>query len=265
MKLSLYTAVKDGVKNDLHFEAMLKHHLDLADEIIVNEGFSKDDTYERLQNIDPKIKIFRTIWEKPRSIKWCVGFKDEARKKCKGDWCIHLDCDEFIPEWQFQGIRSLLEKTDRAMIPVKFINFYGNYKVYHSNPRKTHWPEKKMIIHKNLPEIEFWGDGSNVRMSGHKFQWDNSKIRFVVHHFGMVRSPAILRYKWWVQGRAVSGKSSKLIPPQFLFRLFPHNWMDQQFFSDLKIFEGQVIKAVRNNPKEFVRDDMKLYRAITSK
>ena len=56
LKLSLYTCVKDGLYYDYHVVDMLKHHLPLADEIIVNEGFSKDGSYEAIKDIDPKIK-----------------------------------------------------------------------------------------------------------------------------------------------------------------------------------------------------------------
>ena len=265
MRISLYTAVKDGISNDLHVEAMLRHHLALADEIVVNEGFSKDDTYDRIRNIDNKIKIFRSNWETPRNLQWCVGFKEAARQACTGDWCIHLDCDEFIPEWEFESIRSHLRQAEETMIPVRFINFYGNFRVYHTNADKVNWPVKKMIIHRNIPEIEFWGDGSNVRIRGQDFSWGTSSKIYTVHHFGMVRDAAILRYKWWIQGRAISGKSTKLAPPRALFRFFPHDWMDPQFFPDLAVYLGQDIRAVRQNPEEFTRDGMALLRAIEAR
>lgn len=265
MKISLYTAVKDGIVNDLHVEAMLRHHLPLADEIIVNEGFSKDDTYNRIKKIDSKIKIFRSEWETPKNLQWCIGFKEAARQACTGDWCIHLDCDEFIPEWEFEPIRCYLEKTNDILISVNFINFYGNYRVYHSNPEKVNWPARKMIIHRNIPNIEFWGDGSNVKIHGQEFNWASSSKVFTVHHFGMVRDASILRYKWWVQGRAISGKSTKYKLPRILFRIFPHNWFDKQFFDDLKIYSGSDILAVRENSKEFTRDNMKLLKVIESR
>ncbi len=266
MKLSLYTAVKDGIAQDLHVEAMLRHHLPLADEIIVNEGYSTaDDTYERVRNIDPKIKVFRSVWETPQNLQWCIGFKEAARKAATGDWCIHLDCDEFIPEWEFEAIRRHLEHTEDIMVPVRFINFYGNYKVFHADPLKANWPERKMIIHRNLPDIEFWGDGSNVRLRDKEFTWDTSKEMYTVHHMGMIRDAAILRYKWWIQGRAVSGRSTKRKPPKFLFQLFPHDWKDPQFFPDLKLYTGPDIRAVREDPAEFTRDKMKLVRAIEAR
>jgi len=265
VKLSVYTAAKDGIAQDLHIEAMLRHHLPLADEIVVNEGFSSDDTYERITRIDPKIKVFRSEWEKPKDIAWCVGFKEASRKACTGDWCIHLDSDEFIPEWEFAAIRKYLETTDDVMVPTRFVNFYANYRVYHARPEKVHWPARKMNIHRNLPEIEFWGDGSNVRLRGHVFDWNTSQAEFTVHHFGMVRDPGILRQKWWIQGRAVTGRPARFQPPRWVFRMLPHDWRDPQFYADLAIYDGEDIAAVRNDPKEFTRDGMKLLRELKAR
>jgi glycosyltransferase involved in cell wall biosynthesis len=241
---------------------MLRHHLPLADEIVVNEGYSRDGTYERIRGIDPKIRIFRSHWETPKNLQWCVGFKEAARKACTGDWCIHLDSDEFIPEWEFESIRRHLESTTELMVAVRFLNFYGNYRVLHANPQKVHWPDRKMIIHRNLSGIEIWGDGSNVRIRGQDFTWGTTPMMFTVHHFGMVRDPAILRQKWWVQGRAVTGRSLGIRPPGVLFRLFPHDWRDPQFFGDLTTYDGPFIQAVRNDPAEFTRDNMGLFRAV---
>lgn len=262
MRLSIYTAVKNGIANDLHVEAMIRHHLALADEIIVNEGYSTDQTLKKIKNIHEKVKIFQSEWEVPKNIAWCIGFKDAARRACTGDWCIHLDCDEFIPEWEFAAIRSCLEMTKASLIPVRFINFYGSHRVYHCAPERVSWPARKMIIHRNVPEVEFWGDGSNVRIRNQEFCWDATDQSFTVHHFGMVRDPAILRSKWWLQGRAIAGKRTIIEPPKWVFRLFPHDWFDPEFFSDLRVYGGPDIKAVRDNPEEFVRDGMKLAAAI---
>ena len=63
MKLSIYTFVKNGLFYDFHVAAMLRHHLPLADEIIVNEGNSTDGTYEAIRDIDPKVHVHRSDWD----------------------------------------------------------------------------------------------------------------------------------------------------------------------------------------------------------
>ena len=35
------------------------------------------------------------------------------------------------------------------MIPVAFLNFYGNYRVLHRAPAKVYWPVYKSMIHEN--------------------------------------------------------------------------------------------------------------------
>jgi hypothetical protein len=264
MFLSIYTFVKDGLFLDYHVVAMLKHHLPLADEIIVNEGYSSDNTFEIISNIDSKIKIFRSHWGQPKDINWLSKFKDDARQKCVGEWCILLDCDEFIPEWEFDSLRQYLKETTDIMVPVKMINFYGNYKVYNSRPEKLNWPFRKMIIHRNMPGIEVWGDGANVRLKDKRLDWGHSSREFSCHHFGFVRYPARLRQKW----RNIFGRMYKknwinwLKLPSFLFNMHPHDWMDPQFLGDLAIYEGPYIRAVRENPSEFVRDGFSLYRFL---
>jgi glycosyltransferase involved in cell wall biosynthesis len=265
MKLSIYTAVKNGISNDLHIEAMLRHHLPLADEIVVNEGYSSDRTFERISGIDPKVKIFRSHWETPAGVAWSVGFKEAARERCTGDWCLLLDCDEFVPEWEFEAIRDHLRSTSDLVATLNYVNFYGNYRVFHADPKKVRWPKRKMVFHRNLPDFEIWGDGSNVRRRGVDFSWEAASRGFSVHHFGMVRDAATLRHKWWIQGRAMSGRSAWLSPPRVLFRLFPHDWRDPQFFEDLAIYDGPFVQAVRENPSEFVRDGMTLLKLLEAR
>jgi glycosyltransferase involved in cell wall biosynthesis len=264
MLLSIYTFVKNGVFLDYHVTDMLKHHLPLADEIIVNEGYSSDETFERISQLDPKINVYRTHWGKPKSFEWFAGFKNDSRKKCRGEWCILLDCDEFIPEWEFERLRNTLATTREVMLPVKLRNFYGNYKVYHNAPDKVGWPSRKMLIHRNLPEIEVWGDGSNVRLKGTRLSWDPSAEEFTCHHFGFVRHPARLRQKWRNLQGAIHGVRRMLKLPTFLFDWCPHNWKDPLYLSDLALYQGPYIRAVQDNPDEFVRDNFELYNYCLS-
>lgn len=265
MKLSIYTAMRDCRRQDYPFLDMLRHHLPLADEIIVNEGHSTDGTFEAISNLDPKIKIFRSHWDRPSGEHWWIHFKDESRRRCTGDWCIHLDCDEFIPDWEFDDIRRHLANTSEMLIPTKFYNFYGNYRVYHGDPGSVHWITRKMIIHRNIDELEFWGDGSNLKERGKPFSWDTSTREFTVHHFGSVRSAARLREAWWSAGRFRSGRSIRLRPPSFAFDLFPHKWNDPVFTPGLQIYDGPFIRAVKENPGAFTRDDMEMYELLRSK
>jgi glycosyltransferase involved in cell wall biosynthesis len=264
MKISIYTGVKDGLFYDFHVEAMLRHHLPLADEIVVNEGFSTDGTYEAITAIDPKIVVHRFEWDRSDPSSWHRKFKNQARQLCTGDWCILLDCDEFIPEWEFQRLRAFLETTAESILPVRFVHFYANYKVYMATLPKI-VPELGYRIHRNAADIEVWGDGANVSQAGRRQDPTASLAphAFEVHHFGSVREPSRLRQKWRTQARQHNAQKPRWDRlPSFLFNLFPHKWNDPDVMKDLATYEGPYIQAVRDHPDEFVRDRFAVYEYL---
>jgi hypothetical protein len=63
----------------------------------------------------------------------------------------------------------------------------------------------------------------------------------------------------------VSGKRTRFAPPMLMFRIFAHNWRDTEFFPDLAIYPGPDILAVKQDPEEFIRDNMVLVKAIESR
>jgi glycosyltransferase involved in cell wall biosynthesis len=263
MKLSIYTFVKDGLYYDFHVVAMLRHHLPLADEIVVVEGYSTDGTYDAIRNIDPKIQVHRSHGDRSDPNAWHRKFKNEARQKCTGDWCILLDCDEFIPEWEFDRLRRLLDTTDKLIVPVRFTHFYGSYRVYIERlPAIT--PLTGLRIHRNLPDLQVWGDGANVHLVGREN--DESLIAadaVAVHHFGTVRHAARLRQKWRVQAKQHdAAKPTWDRTPGFMFDMFPYRWDDPDYLPRLEVYEGPYIQAVRDDPEEFTRDDHALYQRL---
>lgn len=265
MKLSIYMFVKDGLYYDFHVVAMLRHHLPLADEIVVCEGYSRDGTFEAIRGIDPKIRIHRSRGDRSDPNAWHRKFKNEARRLCTGDWSILLDSDEFIPEWEFSRLRALLEATDRLIVPVRFTHFYGNYRVYIARlPAIT--PAQGLRIHRNLPEVEVWGDGANVRVIGREA--DDSVVAtdlVDVHHFGTVRHAARLRQKWRTQARQHDSRSPRWDrTPGVLFNVFPHRWDDPDYLPRLAIYDGPYLAAVRADPAEFTRDDLWLYHHLNA-
>jgi glycosyltransferase involved in cell wall biosynthesis len=265
MKISIYTYVRDGLRQDFHVAAMLRHHLGLADEIIVHDGMSTDGTYEVITAIDPKITVFRSDWNANQGMAFINRFKDEARLRCTGDWCLMLDADEFIPEWEFEPLRRTLATTDRALLATSFINFYGNYRVYNAFPDKFRMPTLKMNIHRNLDDIQMHGgDASSVSRRGLPFSLTEADAACKLHHFGSVRQPARLREQWRnMRGRLYNAPPPRFKLPSWLFDLLPHNWADPDFLPYLRVYDGPYCQAVRDDPEEFTRDAMQLYTRLS--
>jgi glycosyltransferase involved in cell wall biosynthesis len=257
VRVSLYTFVKDGIRLDYHIEAMLRYHARLFDEIVVVEGYSTDGTYEAIRDIDPKIKIIRKELGRQNElgVSWTANAKDAARRACTGDWCVLLDSDEFIPEWELERLRNTIESTDKVMFPVQPLHFYANYKV-HQIPAYAIFGYR---IHRNLPDVEVWGDGMNVRIRGAEWQPYRAEDAFEIHHFGEVRHAARLREKWRAQGRRHKKVTRADWMPSFLFDWFPHQWCKPGLEPLLRIYDGPYIDAVLEDPEEFVRDDFRVY------
>jgi len=266
MKISLHTVAKDAIRLDYHLVEMLKHHARFVDEIIVMEGFSSDGTFEAIQSISDKIKIVREPWSQTQHL---PSYHDLGKSHCTGDWCIKLDADEFIPEWEWGRLRAFLETTKDLFVPVRLRNFYGNYKVEHVNPKRLAWPEYKWSIYPNREDVRFWGDGSNVRIEGKELYYGRAEESFEVHHFGTVRFAARLREKWRTQAirnQKHTGKYShrgRIFPlPKWLFDLFPYNWMEPEILEDLRIYPGPYIDIVEKNPELFTRDNFVTYNYL---
>jgi glycosyltransferase involved in cell wall biosynthesis len=255
MKLSLYTFVKDGLRLDYHTTAMLRYHAKLFDEIVVAEGYSTDGTYEAIRDIDPKIRIIRSDLGSSLSNDWYVRGKDLARGECTGDWCVMVDSDEFLPEWEFVRLRQTLATTSETILPFRFLHFYGNYRV-HLLTSNAPFGRR---VHRNLPDMEVWGDGMNVRQRGVELTRPNLDGAFLCHHFGEVRRPARLREKWRAQGRRYHGVAKRDWLPSLAFDLLPHRWCRDSMLPRIRIYNGPYVSAVQEDPAEFVRDNFKVY------
>ncbi len=165
-----------------------------------------------------------------------------------------------MPEWEFEALRNFLVACNEQILPLRVIDFYANYKVYITQP--ICW--RKMILHRNIPEVEFWGDGANVKLQNQPFDWGQLPLQFTVHHFGSVRHAARLREKWHIQGK-MYGKGRRLKVPKFAFNLFPYKWINEDCAEKLAIYDGPFIQAVRENPDEFVRDNFAVLKHLQQK
>ena len=165
MKLSIYTFVKDGLFYDFHVEAMLRHHA---------AARRRDHRQRRLQHrrhlrgdrgSTRRSRSIDSHWDRSDPSAWHRDFKNQARELCTGDWCILLDCDEFIPEWEFPRLRHFSATTSAVIVPV---NSSTSTRTTASSWRRLPKivPDLGMRIHRNVPEIEVWGDGANVRRKG---------------------------------------------------------------------------------------------------
>jgi hypothetical protein len=65
-----------------------------------------------------------------------------------------------------------------------------------------------------------------------------------------------------MRGRLYLARAPRFLLPGFLFDLFPHKWTDPDYLPHLRTYEGPYVRAVRDNPDEFVRDRFRLYHYL---
>lgn len=107
MKLSVALAVKNEETN---IEKCIKSVLNIADEIIVVDEFSTDETVKILKKFK-KVKIYKN-----RHINNFHESKMKAIDKCNGDWILQLDADEVVTSNLAKEIKTVISMTNDQLI-----------------------------------------------------------------------------------------------------------------------------------------------------
>ena len=262
MKLSMYTSVRNGIYFDFHIVEMLRHHVDLFDEIVVNEGYSDDGTYERIKDLSPKIRIERMKWDTSQPGAWHRTFGDEARRLCTGDWCVKLDCDEFLPPWEMDRLHKLIATTDAQGAADALSEFLRELSCLQSGDTAA----LEVRDPRNVPDAHVVGDGSNVEIDSDPWTVGTCREDAIqCHHFGAVRYAARLRQKWRNDSAMKRRTPTYDWVPGFIYDLMPHGWFDQDFLPSLRIYDGPFVGEVERNPGEFTRDNMKVYEYLKNR
>ena len=154
MKISAHTLITNPYSSGYWaYLPAIQSFLDVADEVIVVDGGSTDESLEKLKTLrgQEKLKVFSsdlTYWGKGDNWEWPqiainrqVGFD-----LCEGDWAIHFDADYVLPDFEQEALlRELEYYRDKGILyAFKVVGISnGRYKKVRSHVRK--W-----CVNKNL-------------------------------------------------------------------------------------------------------------------
>jgi hypothetical protein len=199
VKVSGFTIIRNGIKYFYPFREAILSILPLCDELIVNVGYSDDDTFNAVKSIESnKIKIIRRKWDmtlreggKILSIE-----SNAALNECKGDWGIYIQADEVLHEKYIdtvvQAMQYYLNNSSVEGLRFRYRHFYGSYDYFQDNYRNWYIKETRVIrINK---DIISWGDAMNFK------HLDGSSIEPVdidaeIYHYGWVKPPDTMMLK----------------------------------------------------------------------
>lgn len=148
---SIYTSAFNIIKNNYDYSTAFKNYDEFADEVIISTIDNNDDsTIEILNDLakcNNKFKIIKCPLKRQDPLFW-GKLRNEGLKNCTQEFCVSLDLDELIPNWQ----------------KYNWINYarllaYSTYDAY------------------LVPLINLWGDKNHIR-------WDNDTnylFKWVLH------------------------------------------------------------------------------------
>jgi len=159
--VSVCFVIRNGILNGYPFWESLESCLPFADEIVISEGYSDDDTYEIITNFKnqhpDKVKVYRSRWGKSTAGEMIEIKSTEAMQKCTREWIYYLQADEVIHEDNHSFIRDVAngQYGDMNSVSFNFNHFIGSWTPL---PLGTAAYATAIRMVRNIKSIKLMGD-----------------------------------------------------------------------------------------------------------
>ena len=224
-KISVYTMTTNSISNEFTTIEGIKSALLFADEVVVLDGGSSDNTLDKVREIgDTRIKIYQNKWLHSLGKAMYAIQKSLALGYCTGDWCVLMDADEVYHEKDAEAIRRLPDVVASNVVAIKFntLHFYKDFDhILNGCPDWKDLYTEKIYMVKNDWGIHHGAVGydPDMHVDNHGQPIPEEDTVFVnvkVFHYGHVRTKEVYVDKYNRIERAFHGKEYKDIGPQEL-------------------------------------------------
>jgi len=151
---SIYSSAFNIEKNSFDFKTAFENYLSFADEVVISTINDNEDS---------TISILKDYSNKYKNFKFCVSnlkrkdplfwgkLRNEALEICKEEFCISLDLDEYIPNWQkynWINFARNLSFSDYDAYLVPLLNLWADKSTIRWDTSTNYL--FKWVLHKNL-------------------------------------------------------------------------------------------------------------------
>lgn len=187
------------VKNEEQFiEKVIKNTQPIADEIVITDTGSTDKTIDIIKKF--KVRLFHYKWNTNES-----GARNFTLDKCRTDWMLCIDADEFVDIGDYQNIRKLISSNNRYIAYRVLLRHYLDSRVNLRNLYQVDWSGSYILlsavrIFKNKEGIFYSRPiypSVNESLRGRSDKVGNSNIIF--HHLDIARNKQkkIEKIEWY--------------------------------------------------------------------
>jgi len=191
----------------------LRHHADLADEMVVVDTGSTDGTPELARQAGARVETFA----------WCDDFaaaRNASLEAARGDWVISLDIDERIAPEDFPRLRAAAVGTDHTYLLPQW-NYYDEPRHQEWQPVTGRYPELEeghagfFIADQHrflpvLPGLRYEGCvHEDLAPAIARLGLHVRRLDVPIHHYGYVKGEAANERRNEFYGRLVRRKAAE--------------------------------------------------------